>query len=82
MDDQQIMTEINDIFRDVMDNPKITVNQNTSAKDIEEWDSLNHIQLVVAIEKRYKIKFTAQEIIVWKNVGDIVNSLKAKLKIN
>ena len=49
------------------------------ADDIEEWDSLSHIQLIVAIEKAFKIKFTSLEIMKWTNVGEMVNSMEEKL---
>ena len=74
----QIIEQLNVIFRDVLDNPGINLNETTTAKDVEEWDSLNHIQLVLAVEKHFKQKFTTQEIRNWKNVGDILKSLEAK----
>jgi acyl carrier protein len=74
----KIINEFSEVFRDVMDNDTITVTEATSAKDIEEWDSLTHIQLVVAVEKRFQIKFTSNEILNWKNVGDILASIKNK----
>jgi acyl carrier protein len=76
---EQTMHELNEIFRDVFDNPAIEINENTVAADIEEWDSLNHILLVVAIEKHFKIKFTTQEIQQWKNAGEINASVKKRL---
>ena len=78
MDKNQIMTEVQEIFRDVLDNEDIELTPETMADDIEEWDSLSHIQLIVAIEKHFKVKFTSKEILSWKNVGEMVDSLLAK----
>lgn len=78
MQTPEILAKLNEIFKDILDNPDITVNENTQAKDVPEWDSLNHIQIVVAIEKRFKVKFTTQEIQGWKNVGNICASIMAK----
>lgn len=80
MDKNQILAEITGIFRDVLDNDSIKLALDTTAADVEEWDSLSHIQLIVAIEKRYKIRFTTVEINQWKNIGDLIGSLENKLK--
>lgn len=78
MEKNQILAEVQEIFRDVLDNEEIVLNDNTIADDIEEWDSLSHIQLVVAVEKHFKIKFNSKEILTWKNVGDLLNSILDK----
>ena len=75
MELNDIIAALNLIFRDVLDNEAITVTPETKADDIEEWDSLNHIQLVVAIEKKFKVRFTAAEINSWKNVGDMCKAI-------
>ena len=74
-----ILKTLNDIFNDVLDLDDIQLSELTSPNDLEEWDSLSHIQLVVAIEKEFKIKFKSSEIISWKNVGSIVNSIQEQL---
>jgi acyl carrier protein len=63
------------IFKEVLENDDIELNESTVAADIPEWDSLNHIYLVVAIEKQFKIKFTTHQIQSWQCVGDILNEL-------
>ena len=70
---------MNNIFIDVLDDDNVVLTEGTSANDVDEWDSLNHIQLVVAIEKHFKIRFVSQEILSWKNVGEMVSSVYAKL---
>lgn len=79
MERNKVLAEVQDIFRDVLDEEEIVLTDATSADDIEEWDSLSHIQLIVAIEKHFKIKFTSKEILSWKNVGELVDSTIAKL---
>ncbi len=78
MEINQIIQELNVIFRDVLDNDDINLQPETVAQDVEDWDSLNHIQLVVAIEKHFKIRFTAAEIQSWQNVADMCKSIIQK----
>jgi len=78
MDKANILLEVQDIMRDVLDEPAIELTEATTADDVEEWDSLTHIQLIVAIEKKFKIKFTSKEILAWKNVGEMVESIMQK----
>jgi len=78
MKETEIIEKVQEIFRDVLDNEEIELSRETSAEDIEEWDSLSHIQLIVAIEKAFGIKFTSKEITSWANVGEMVDCLMAK----
>lgn len=79
MEKKEIYVKLNEIFRDVLDNDEIELQDSTTADDIEEWDSLGHIQLVVAIEKAFGLKFQSSEIISWKNVGEMVDAIESKL---
>ena len=79
MEREEILKKVNVIFCDVLDNEDVVLTEATTAKDVEDWDSLTHIQLVVAIEKSFKIRFTSHEIQSWDTVGDLINSLSAKL---
>ena len=78
MEKSQILAEVQTIYRDVLDNEEIVLANETTADDIEEWDSLTHIQLIVAIEKHFKIKFTSKEILSWQNVGEMIDCIAAK----
>lgn len=78
MEKSQILDEVQAIFRDVLDNEEIVLNNATTADDVDEWDSLTHIQLIVAIEKHFKIRFTSREILSWQNVGQLIDSIAAK----
>jgi acyl carrier protein len=75
----EILRIINAIFIDVLDDDTVVLTEETTANDVDEWDSLNHIQLVVAIEKHFKIRFVSQEILRWQNVGEMVNSVEGKV---
>lgn len=78
MERNEILSRIQDIFRNVLDNEEIELTDATVADDIEEWDSLSHIQLIVAIEKDFQIKFTSKEILSWKNIGELVDCIQSK----
>ena len=78
MEKVEIYEKLNEIFCDVLDLDDIELSDETTANDTEEWDSLAQIQLVVAIEKAFGLKFTSQEIVEWKNVGDMVMSIQNK----
>jgi acyl carrier protein len=78
MDRPTILKEVTDVFIDVLDNEDIVLSDETQATDVEDWDSLNHIQLVVGIEKHFKIRFTSKEIQSWKNVGEMITCIKEK----
>lgn len=78
MERKEIFEKLNEIFCDVLDLDEVELKDETTAEDIEEWDSLSHIQLIVAIEKAFGVKFTSLEIMKWKNVGEMVDSLLAK----
>ena len=80
MERKDIFEKLNEIFIDILDLDECELTEETSANDIEEWGSLSHIQLIVAIEKEFKIKFTSLEIMKWNNVGEMVNSMEEKLK--
>jgi acyl carrier protein len=73
-----ILKQVNAIFIDILDNGQIVLKPDTTADDIEEWDSLTHIQLVVAVEKHFKIRFTSKEIQSWKNIGEMINCIVSK----
>lgn len=79
MERSDILGKLNEIFEDVLDLDETPVlTETTSANDIEEWDSLAQIQLVVAIEKAFSVKFTAKEMMSWKNVGEMVDTIQSK----
>jgi len=78
MDKQEIYAALTDILQDVFDNPNIVATPDLSASDVPEWDSFNHINIVVASEMRFGIKFKTAEIESLRNVGDFVELIASK----
>lgn len=79
MSREEVYEQLNEVFRDVFDDEDITVNDVTTADDIEDWDSLEHINLIVAVEKKFNLKFNMGEVNKFKNVGEMVDAIIAKM---
>ena len=74
-----LLPEIQEIFRDVFDDPTLVITRESNAATVEDWDSLAHVNLVTAIEKKYKIRFALGELQELKNVGDMIDLMQEKL---
>ncbi len=74
------MDTLNDIFRQVFDDSSIVIKRETTADDIDEWDSLSHINLVIAVETKFGIKFALGELQALKNVGEMVDLIEKKIR--
>ena len=79
MEREEIFKRLNEVFRDVFDDESIVVNDTTTADDIEDWDSLEHINLIVAVEDEFGIKFNMGEVTTMKNVGEMVDIISKRL---
>ncbi len=79
MDEAKIYARLNEIFRDIFDDDDIVLTPDTTAADIPEWDSFNHVNISVACETAFGIKFKAAELEELKNVGELVRVIKEKL---
>ncbi len=79
MDSATIVTEIEPIFRDILDLPDLQLTRESNAANVEGWDSLAHVNLVIAVEKRYKIRMALGELQDLRNVGDMVDLIRKKL---
>lgn len=79
MEKTDILKQVQDIFRDILDDENIILSDASTAEDIEDWDSLTHIQLIKAIEKNFSSRFTSREILSWNNVGEMLDCIKSKL---
>lgn len=80
MTKEVVFEKIKEIFRDIFDDEELLIQDSTNSSDIEEWDSLNHINLVVAIESELSIKFDLEELSNFKNVGAMIDLIIIKLK--
>ena len=78
MSREMVYEKLNNIFREIFDNDSIVITDNTVADDIEGWDSLEHINLITAIEDDFNIKFTMRELSNMKKVGDMVDLILSK----
>ena len=68
-----INERLNEVFQNVFDDEDITVDRDTAADDIEDWDSLEHIRLIAAVEREFGVKFTMKEVSSMKNVGEMID---------
>ena len=75
----ELQNRLNEIFCEVFDDDSITIAPAMTANDVDGWDSLSHVNLIVAIESRFKINFSQKELLTFKNVGDLLNSIRSKI---
>ena len=78
MERTEVLKKLNEIFEDVLDLEGVELTDASCADDYDEWDSLANIQLVIAIQKAFDVKFNSAEILTWNNVGDMVNCILDK----
>ncbi len=75
-----VTEQLTEIFRDLFDDEDIVLSRGMTADDIEDWDSLTHIQLMSLCEKEFQIKFSTVEMMHLKNVGDLIDMIEKKIK--
>lgn len=80
MSREEIYEQLNEVFRDVFDDDIIEVNDQTTSRDIEDWDSLEHINLIAAIETQFGMKFTMGQVVTMKNVGEMVDIISSQIQ--
>ena len=80
MTKEQAMERLTEIFREVFDDDSIVLTSETTAADIEDWDSLEHINLIAAVEKAFKMRFTVKEVSGMKHVGEMAEIVAARAK--
>ena len=79
MDRAEVAAKIQEIFRDLFDDDDLVISDGTTAADVEDWDSLQHINLITAVEREFAVRFSMQEVVAFKNVGDMIDCVMAKL---
>jgi acyl carrier protein len=79
MDRNSVIQNLTPIFQDVLDLPDLELESDSNAQNVEGWDSLAHVNLVVAIEKHYRIRFALGELQGLKNVGEMADLIQKKL---
>jgi acyl carrier protein len=73
-----LKARLNQVFRQVFDDPSLSVAETTTADDVPGWDSLTHIDLIVAVEKEFGVSFTTREVMTFDNVGALIASVAKK----
>ena len=79
MEEAQIFAKLTPIFHDVLDNESIELSRSLTAGEVDEWDSLSHVRLIVAVERAFHVRFQSMEVADLKSVGDMVDLLQQKL---
>lgn len=79
MSREEIFDKVQDIFRDVFDDEELIISDSTNSDDIEDWDSLEHISLIVSMEKEFSMKFDIKEVNTLKDVGEMVDLILRKM---
>lgn len=79
MNKLEVMNKLQEVFRDVFDDDSIIITENTTANDIEDWDSLEHITLIGAVEKTFKMRFKMKEVSTMKNVGEMAEIILQRI---
>ncbi len=79
MDRDEILRDLNEVFRDVFDDESITVDEETTAEDVDGWDSLEHINLIAAVEQEFGVKFSMGQVVSMKNVGEMMDIIEAQV---
>jgi acyl carrier protein len=78
MDSAMVKSHLDKIFQDIFDDPSLQITESTTASDIDAWDSLTHIDLIVQVEKEFKIKLSTGEVRGLKDVGDFITLIAGK----
>jgi len=80
MDKKMILRRLNAVFQEVFDDPSIHITPRTTSDDIEDWDSLEHITLISAVESEFRMRFKMNEVSTMKNVGEMVEIIAKRAK--
>ncbi len=73
-----VMAQLQEVFREVFDDDRLVLRPELTANDVDGWDSLSHVNLIVAVEARFGIRFAQKELMTQKDVGDLARGVAAK----
>jgi acyl carrier protein len=73
-----LLSQLNEVFREVFNNDALAVTHETTARDVDGWDSLMHVTLILAVEKRFGVRFTSSEVAALNNVGALTELIDSK----
>lgn len=79
MERSEIIAKVEEIFREELEKEDLVLTDETTADDVDGWDSLSHVQLVAAMEEAFGIEFKSREILSWDNVGDLIDCIQKKV---
>ena len=79
MERNEILKRVEEIFREELEQEDLVLSDETTADDVDGWDSLSHVHLVAAMEEAFGIEFKSREILSWDNVGDLIDSIEKKV---
>ena len=80
MNEREILARLTDVFRDVFDDDSLIIDRDTTADDIEDWDSLEHITLISAVENEFRMRFKMHEVSTMKDVGEMMDIIAVRAK--
>ncbi len=75
---KMVLEKLTEIFRDVFDDDSLILRENMTPEDIEDWDSLEQVNLVVAIEKKFRVRFNMEEVNKFENISKIIDAVLKK----
>lgn len=76
MERNEILAKLQTVFQEELDNNRLVITEESSANNVDGWDSLSHVQLISAVEDEFDISFTSKEIMNWKNIGEMITSIQ------
>ena len=78
MNKNEIVKRLTEVFRDIFDDDSIIITEKTTANDIDDWDSIEHINLIGAVEEEFNMRFKMREVSGMKNVGEMINIISER----
>jgi acyl carrier protein len=80
MDRSEILSKLTELMRDIFDDEELVANEEMTAEDVADWDSANHVRLMIAIEEEFHVTFATDEITAPENVGELIDLIASKSK--